>query len=200
MSAADPRPRCAWLGSWATSADPLYRDYHDTEWGVPCRDERALFELLCLEGAQAGLSWITVLKKRENYRAAFRHFDIEYIATLGEADVERLMQNPGIIRNRAKILATIGNARAWLALRAREGDVAAYLWRFAAQAADRVPPAGIGDIPARTAASDALSKALLKDGFKFVGSTICYAFMQASGMVNDHTPDCFCHPRHSESL
>ncbi|MDO6388020.1 DNA-3-methyladenine glycosylase I [Uliginosibacterium sp. 31-12] len=197
MSAADwqdGRARCAWLGTWAGAADPLYRDYHDQEWGIPCRDERHLFEMLCLEGAQAGLAWITILKKREGYRHAFHGFDIARIAAMTEADIEALMQDARIVRNRAKITATIGNARAWLALREREGDVVAWLWRFVGNQPRVNHWSGMSEIPARTPESDALSKALLKAGFKFVGSTICYAFMQATGMVNDHTTTCFCHP------
>lgn len=186
--------RCAWLGKWAHTEDPVYRDYHDHEWGVPCRDERMLFELLCLEAAQAGLSWITVLKKRDNYRLAFDNFDIARIAAYQEPDVERLMQNAGIVRNQAKIRATIGNARAWQTLAAREGSVVDFLWKFADDSPCTTQRTSVSEIPARTARSDAMSKALLKAGFKFVGSTICYAFMQASGMVNDHVSDCFRHP------
>lgn len=194
MSQEDSCIRCAWLGKWATAEDAIYRNYHDQEWGIPCHDERALFELLCLEAAQAGLSWITVLKKRENYRQAFDGFDIERIAAYDESDFERLMGNSGIIRNRAKIRATIGNACAWRTLREREGSVPDFLWSFMPNAPFIRSPAGLSEIPACTAESDAMSKALLKAGFKFVGSTICYAFMQASGMVNDHTTDCFRHP------
>lgn len=195
MSTPDAHVCCAWLGKWANSEDAIYRNYHDQEWGVPCRDERALFELLCLEGAQAGLSWITVLKKRENYREAFDSFDIARIASYDESDFHRLMDNAGIIRNRAKIRATIGNARAWLELREREGSVPDFLWSFIDNAPFIRSPGCVSEIPARTAESDAMSKALLKSGFKFVGSTICYAFMQASGMVNDHTTDCFRYPQ-----
>lgn len=191
---SDARTRCAWLGNWATSADPIYRDYHDREWGVPCHDEQRLFELLCLEAAQAGLSWITVLKKRDNYRQAFDGFHIERIAAYDETDVSRLMNNAGIIRNRAKIQAAIGNAAAWIALRAQHGSVAEYLWRFVDGKPFIRSPQDLSAVPASTAESDAMSKALRKAGFKFVGTTICYAFMQASGMVNDHTTDCFCHP------
>ncbi|WP_018606407.1 DNA-3-methyladenine glycosylase I [Uliginosibacterium gangwonense] len=189
--------RCAWLGSWAGAADPLYRHYHDQEWGVPSHNEHHLFEMLLLEGAQAGLSWITILKKREAYREAFCNFDPEVIAAFGEQDVERLLANPGIVRNRAKINAAIGNARAWLALRTTHGDVAAWLW----QCVDHTPIQNawqsMAEVPASTAVSDALSKELKKHGFRFVGTTICYAFMQAVGMVNDHTTDCY---RHDEIL
>lgn len=187
------KTRCAWLGNWATSDDPIYRNYHDREWGVPCRNEQALFELLCLEGAQAGLSWITVLKKRENYRVAFDGFDIERIARYDEQDVTRLMNNPGIVRNQAKIRATIGNAAAWITLRQTQGNVVRFLWSFTGNKPFVRSPSSLAEVPASTAESDAMSSALRKAGFKFVGSTICYAFMQAAGMVNDHTQDCFCH-------
>jgi DNA-3-methyladenine glycosylase I len=193
----DGQCRCAWLGTWAGAADPLYRDYHDNEWGIPSRDERHLFEMLCLEGAQAGLAWITILKKRQNYRAAFCNFDLEQVAALGEADVEHLMKNPGIVRNRAKIQAAISNAHAWLALREQEGDVVEYLWQLAGGSPRQNHWSAMSEIPAHTDESDAMSKALKKAGFKFIGSTICYAFMQATGMVNDHTLDCF---RHTELL
>jgi len=182
--------RCAWSGT-----DPLYRAYHDQEWGVPLHDERALFEFLILEGAQAGLSWLTILKKREAYRQAFDRFDAERIARYGEADVARLMADPGIVRNRLKIESTIVNARAALRLREEFGGLDAYFWRFV----DGRPIVNawqdISQIPASTPVSDALSKDMKKRGFKFVGSTICYAHMQATGMVNDHTVDCF---RYSE--
>jgi DNA-3-methyladenine glycosylase I len=184
--------RCAWLGSWASAADPIYRRYHDEEWGVPCRDERALFEALLLDGAQAGLSWITVLKKRESYRQAFANFDADAIATFGEDDIQRLLSNPGIIRNQAKIRAFIGNARAWNALRARE-DAVAWLWQFVDGRPQQNVWASVADVPASTPASDRMARELKKLGFRFVGTTICYAFMQAVGMVNDHTTDCFRH-------
>ncbi|MCE1185381.1 MAG: DNA-3-methyladenine glycosylase I [Rhodocyclales bacterium] len=188
METPTPLIRCGWC-----SADPLYQAYHDTEWGVPLRDDRALFELLNLEGAQAGLSWITVLRKREGYREAFEGFDPARIVCYTEADQARLLQNPGIVRNRLKVAATISNARAFLALQEAEGSFADWLWRFV----DGQPILHTWDtlaqVPARTPESDALSKALQQRGFKFVGSTICYAFMQAAGMVNDHTTDCFRH-------
>lgn len=189
--------RCAWLGSWAGAADPLYRHYHDQEWGVPSHDEHHLFEMLILEGAQAGLSWITILKKREAYREAFHNFDPEIVAAFGEQDVERLLTNPGIVRNRAKINAAIGNARAWLSLRDTHGDVVAWLWQRVGGAPLQNAWQSMAEVPASTAASDALSKELKKHGFRFVGTTICYAFMQAVGMVNDHTTDCY---RHGEIL
>lgn len=185
--------RCAWLGKWEASADPIYRDYHDLEWGIPSHDERHLFEMLCLEGAQAGLSWITVLKKRARYRELFENFEVERVASFTEADLERLLLDPGIIRNRAKIAATIGNARAWLALREREGSVVEFLWSFTGGKTLIRSPASLREVPASSAESDAMSKALRKAGFRFVGSTICYAFMQATGMVDDHTTDCFRH-------
>lgn len=189
----DGRCRCAWLGTWAGAADPLYRHYHDTEWGVPQYEARALFELLTLEGAQAGLAWITILKKRENYRRAFEQFDIGRIAHYTEADQLRLLADAGIVRNRLKISSTIDNARAWLALETETGDVSAWLWRFVDGRPQQNFWRNMSEIPARSAESDAMSKALKKHGFRFVGSTICYAFMQASGMVNDHTLDCYRH-------
>jgi len=181
---ADGRWRCAWCGS-----DPLYVAYHDEEWGVPERDDRALYELLTLEGAQAGLSWRTILEKQEGYRAAFAGFDPVAVAAFDERDVERLMADPGIVRNRAKITATIGNARAWLAL----DDPVGYLWSFV----DGRPVQGtyraMGELPAHTEVSDRMSKELKRRGFRFVGGTICYSLMQACGMVNDHVVGCFRH-------
>jgi DNA-3-methyladenine glycosylase I len=180
--------RCAWPRA------PLDVAYHDAEWGVPLHDDRALFELLTLEGAQAGLSWSTILKKREGYRAAFAGFDAERVARFTAADVERLVLDPAIVRHRQKIESAVTNARAVLAVRESFGSLDAYLWRFVGGAPRvnwwRTP----GEVPARTSESDALSRDLLGRGFKFVGSTICYAFMQASGMVDDHTVDCFRHP------
>lgn len=184
----DPRSRCTWCGT-----DPLYCAYHDEEWGVPLHDERALFEFLILEGAQAGLSWFTILKKREGYRRAFHHFDVERIARYGEADVARLMADAGIVRNRLKIESTITNARAALALRETAGGLDAYFWNFVDGRPIDNAWKGIGQVPASTPLSDAISKDLKKRGFKFVGSTIVYAHMQATGMVNDHTVDCFRH-------
>ncbi|MBI3245823.1 MAG: DNA-3-methyladenine glycosylase I [Deltaproteobacteria bacterium] len=178
--------RCGWVTN-----DPLYLAYHDTEWGVPEYDDRKLFELLILEGAQAGLSWLTILKKRENYRAAFAGFDAQAISQFDEQMVACLLANPGIVRNKLKVAATIQNARAFLALQAEEGSFAQFLWRFVGDAPQQNAWVTLRDLPARTAVSDAMSKALLKRGFKFVGSTICYAFMQAVGMVNDHVVDCF---------
>ncbi|MFA5082898.1 MAG: DNA-3-methyladenine glycosylase I [Hydrogenophilaceae bacterium] len=180
--------RCAWCGS-----DPLYVAYHDEEWGTPQHDERALFEALILDGAQAGLSWFTILKKRDNYRRAFADFDAECIARYGEADVARLLADPGIVRNRLKIAAAIGNARATLAIREEFGGLDAYLWRFVDGRPIQNAWTELGQIPASTPLSDALSKDLRQRGFKFVGSTICYAFMQGVGLVNDHLVDCFRH-------
>ena len=180
------KTRCGWV-----TADPLYFAYHDSEWGVPEHDDRRLFELLILEGAQAGLSWLTVLKKRENYRQAFANFEAQKIAAFGDRQVTALLANPGIVRNRLKIAATIENARAFLAVRQEYGGFAAYLWQFVGGKPKTNAWPTLKEVPARTAESDAMSKALAKRGFKFVGSTICYAFMQAAGMVNDHTLDCF---------
>jgi DNA-3-methyladenine glycosylase I len=177
--------------SWANPANPLYLAYHDEEWGVPCRDERKLFEMLNLEGAQAGLSWETVLNKRENYRAAFDGWDPEKIALYDDARVAELLANPGIIRNRLKVAAAITNARAYLQLRAEQGGLAPFLWAYV----DGKPVQNhwTGASPATTPLSDRISKDLSRRGFKFVGSTIIYAYMQAIGMVNDHRADCFRH-------
>jgi DNA-3-methyladenine glycosylase I len=180
--------RCAWVGD-----DPLYLAYHDTEWGVPVRDARTLFEFLVLEGAQAGLAWITVLRKRAHYRVAFDGFDPERVARYDDAKKAALLADPGIIRNRAKIDAAVVNARAWLALRDGGLDPVAWLWQFVEGAPRHNAWRTLAEVPATTAASDAMSKALKARGFKFVGSTICNAFMQAVGMVNDHTVDCYRH-------
>jgi DNA-3-methyladenine glycosylase I len=188
MSDAPTTVRCAWCGD-----DPLYQAYHDTEWGVPLHDDRALFELLTLEGAQAGLSWITVLRKRETYREAFANFDPAIVARFTEADQAALMLNPGIVRNRLKISSTVDNARAFLAIQAEFGSFDAWLWRFVEGRPIQNSLRSLADAQASTALSDELSKALKKRGFRFVGSTICYAFMQAAGLVNDHTTDCFRH-------
>jgi DNA-3-methyladenine glycosylase I len=165
--------------------------YHDQEWGVPQRDDRLLFEFLILEGAQAGLSWATVLRKRDAYRRAFDGFDAERVARYTASDVERLLGDPGIIRNRAKITAAIDNARGWLALRDELGSPGAYLWRFVGDAPRRHAYASLTDIPAESAESVAMSRELRRRGFRFCGPTICYAFMQAVGMVNDHITACF---------
>lgn len=177
--------RCAWV-----NADPLYRAYHDEEWGRPVRGDRELFELLMLEGMQAGLSWYTILKKRENYREAFDGFDPEKIVLYDDAKFLELMNNPGIVRNRLKIAAVIANAGVYLELKKRGISFSEYLWSFAGGEPRVNLPKSAADVPASTPESDTMSKALKKLGMKFVGSTICYAFMQASGMVNDHTRDC----------
>lgn len=181
--------RCGWV-----SQDPLYIAYHDTEWGVPQRDNQELFEMICLEGQQAGLSWITVLKKRENYRHAFHHFDPVKVAAMTEADVERLVLDAGIIRHRGKIQAIIGNARAFLAMEANGESFNDFVWSFVDNTPVVTQAAELSGIATSTPASDALSKALKNRGFKFVGTTICYSFMQACGLVNDHVTHCFCHP------
>ena len=181
-------PRCPWA-----TAD-LSVAYHDTEWGVPVHDDRKLFEFLILEGAQAGLSWITILKKRQNYRRAFADFEAKKIARYGTRDVQRLLADPGIVRNRLKIAATIQNAQALLVLQ-KETTFDAYLWSFVGGKAIENRWRQIAQVPARTAESDSMSRDLLRRGFKFVGSTICYALMQACGMVNDHLVTC---PRHGE--
>ena len=178
--------RCEWCGS-----DPLYIAYHDEEWGVPVHDDRLLFEFLILEGAQAGLSWLTILKKRDNYRKAFHNFDYERIASYTETDVERLLADVGIVRNRLKIQSAIKNARGVLDIREEYGSLDAYLWRYVDGVAIQNAWKTLGEIPANTERSDAMSKDLKRRGFSFVGSTICYAFMQAVGIVNDHTTDCF---------
>jgi DNA-3-methyladenine glycosylase I len=179
-------PRCG----WATS-DPLYIAYHDEEWGRPVHDDRRLFEMLILEGAQAGLSWITILKRRETYRAAFEGFDPERIARYGPKDVERLMADPGIIRNRAKVESAIKNARACLAVREEEGGFAPFLWRFVGGAPKVNHFKTLQEMLPETPESKAMSKELKRRGFGFVGPTVCYAFMQAVGMVNDHVMTCF---------
>ena len=184
------RIRCPWAGS-----DPLYLDYHDTQWGVPLHDDRGLFEFLILEGAQAGLSWITVLKKRENYRVAFEGFDPEKVARYNDDSIRRLLEDEGLIRNRLKITAAVDNARAFLNVQQAFGSFDTYIWQFV----DGTPVCNqwksMQQVPAQTATSKLMSKELKQKGFKFVGPVICYAFMQAVGMVNDHLVDCF---RHSE--
>ena len=177
--------RCPWCEGF-----DLYREYHDTEWGLPLRDDRTLFELLILEGAQAGLSWSTVLKKRAHYRQVFDGFDLHRIAGYDDRKVAALLADPGIIRNRAKIAATIQNARAYLALSAGGQSFSDFLWSFVGGAPLQNARSSLAEVPARTAQSDAMSKPLSSAGFKFVGSTICYAFMQAAGMVNDHLVSC----------
>ena len=178
---------------WATTEPAI--TYHDEEWGVPVHDDRVLFEFLILEGAQAGLSWNTILKKRENYRKAFDRFRPEKIARYGKRDVQRLLSNDGIVRNRLKIAATIENAKRFLAVREEFGTFDAYLWNFVGGKPIQNRWRRMSDVPARTAESNAMSRDLLQRGFKFVGSTICYALLQATGMVNDHLVTC---PRHAE--
>ena len=178
--------RCAW-----GAGDELYRRYHDTEWGRPVVTDQRLFEKLCLEGFQSGLAWITVLRKRERFREQFHRFDIKKVAKMSEADVERLLLDPGIIRHRGKIVSTINNANRAIEIQREFGSFAAYVWRFEPDTDDVVRVAG--EIPAVTEASKALSKDLRKRGFSFVGPTTCYAFMQAMGLVNDHVETCFCH-------
>ncbi len=176
---------------WATGEE--YTQYHDLEWGVPVHDDRLLFEFLILEGAQAGLSWSTILKKRSNYRDAFHQFDPARVATYNKRDHNRLLSNPGIVRNRLKIAAAIQNAKAFLAVQQESGTFDAYVWRFVGGRPKQNAWRSLKEVPASTTESDALSKDLKRRGFKFVGSTICYAFMQAVGMVNDHLVDCFRH-------
>src|SRR5512139_829169 len=178
--------RCEWA-----NRSEIEMSYHDDEWGVPTHDDRSLFEFLVLEGAQAGLSWSTILRKRENYRKAFDNFDPQRVAHDDARKVARLLANPGIVRNRLKIAATIQNAQAFLAVQKEFGSFDAYVWQFVGGQPRRNAWKTLKEIPAKTAESDAMSKDLKKRGFSFVGSTICYAFMQAVGMVNDHTTDCF---------
>lgn len=178
--------RCQWCGD-----SKLYRDYHDQEWGVPVYDDQLLFEFLILEGAQAGLSWITILSKRENYRRLYDGFDPEKIAVYDEQKVAELLADSGIVRNRLKVAASIGNAQAYLKIVEREGAFAPWLWQFVGGKPIQKAWQRFEDVPVSTPESDAMSRALKKEGFKFVGTTICYAFMQAVGMVNDHTTDCF---------
>lgn len=179
--------RCAWV----PPNDPLYTDYHDREWGVPVYDDRLLFEFLILDGAQAGLSWATILRKRDNYRQAFDNFDFALVAAYGDEKVAELLANPGVVRNRLKIAAAINNAQKAVLLKEEYGSLSEPLWQFVGGKPKKNAWKGLGDIPAKTAESDATSKFLIQRGFKFVGSTICYAFMQAAGMVNDHIADCF---------
>ena len=179
------RIRCSWAKT------PIEIDYHDNEWGVPLHDDRKLFEFLILEGAQAGLSWVTILKKREVYRQAFAGFEIAKVARFRPAKVDSLLRNPGIVRNRLKIASAIRNAKAAMAVQKEFGSLDAYLWQFAGGRPIRNAWESLKQVPATSKESDALSKDLKKRGFNFVGSTICHAFMQAVGMVNDHTIDCF---------
>jgi DNA-3-methyladenine glycosylase I len=177
--------RCHW------AQGDLHIPYHDNEWGVPVHDDRKLFELLILEGAQAGLSWSTILQKRENYRKAFDRFDAAKIARYDEHKIAALLENPGIVRNRLKVASAVRNARAFLEVRDECGSFDSYIWQFVGGKPKKNRWRTFGEVPARTAESDAMSKELGRRGFKFVGSTICYAFMQATGMVNDHERTCF---------
>ena len=181
--------RCGWV-----TQDPLYLAYHDEEWGVPQTDGQKLFEMICLEGQQAGLSWITVLKKRENYRHAFHHFDPQRVAAMGPDDVDRLVLDAGIIRHRGKIEAIIGNARDYLTMEQNCEPFREFVWSFVNNEPQFTTATALSELPTSTPISDALSKALKKRGFKFVGTTICYSFMQACGLVNDHVAGCICHP------
>jgi DNA-3-methyladenine glycosylase I len=182
------KTRCAWCTS-----DPLYLHYHDEEWGVPVHDDRRLFEMLILEGAQAGLSWLTILKRREGYRAAFAGFDAAKIARFSAKKQAALMKDPGIIRNRLKIAAAVGNARAFLAVQKEYGTFDRYIWSFVGGRPRQNRRKSLREVPAQTPEAEAMSRDLRKRGFRFVGPTICQAFMQAVGMVNDHTVDCFRH-------
>ena len=182
------KPRCGWCGD-----DPLYVRYHDREWGRPLKNEHRLFEFLILEGAQAGLSWITVLRKRENYRTAFDNFDPQKVARYDAAKIQELLLNEGIIRNRLKISSAIRNAKAFLQVQKEFGSFSKYIWSFSESQVIQNKWRTLKEVPASTALSDAISKDLKKRGFNFVGSTICYAFMQAVGIVNDHLSGCFRH-------
>ncbi|MCF8464706.1 MAG: DNA-3-methyladenine glycosylase I [Flavobacteriales bacterium] len=182
------KKRCGWV-----SIDPLYIDYHDTEWGFPVYDDKKLFEFLILETFQAGLSWITVLRKRENFRAAFEHFDVKKVAAFDDAKVASLMEDAGIIRNGAKIRSAVSNAQAFIQVQKEFGSFQKYIWKFVDGKPIQNNRRTIKEVPPTTEISDALSKDLKKRGFKFVGSTVVYAHMQATGMVNDHTVDCFRH-------
>jgi DNA-3-methyladenine glycosylase I len=185
-SASRVRRRCPWPG-----VDPLYVAYHDDEWGVPVHDDRTHFEFLVLDGAQAGLSWLTILRKRENYRKAFARFEPQKVARFDEERIERLLLDPGIVRNRQKIVSAVDNARAFLAVRKEFDSFDAYIWSFVGGKTMRNRWASLREIPAKTPESEAMSKDLIRRGFRFVGPTICYAYMQAAGLVNDHLTGCF---------
>lgn len=182
----DKQPKCGWC-----LEDPLYENYHDNEWGVPCFNDQTLFEFLVLESAQAGLSWITILRKRENYRQAFANFDAEKIAQFDQKKIDQLLLNPGIIRNKLKIHSTISNAQQYLALQQQHGSFANYLWAHVDGKPIQNKWASLSEVPAFTPLAETISKDMKKKGFKFFGKTICYAYMQAIGMVNDHTTSCF---------
>lgn len=186
-----PLVRCPWCEN--SSLGKLYTDYHDDEWGVPVHDDRTFFEFLILEGAQAGLSWSTILGKRENYRAAFAQFDPRKVARFSDKDIAALLLNAGIVRNRLKIQSAVTNANAFLAVQKEFGSFDGYIWKFVGGRPKKTPWASMSEVPAKTTESDAMSAELKERGFKFVGSTICYAFMQATGMVNDHLVTCFRH-------
>jgi len=186
--ASDDNPRCPWAGN-----DPLYQDYHDQEWGVPCRDDQKLFEFLVLESAQAGLAWITILRKREHYRQGFAEFQPEQVAGFNRQDVEQLLQNTGIVRNRLKVESAISNARLFLDIQAQFGSFSDYLWGFVDNRPIQNHWQDSDTVPATTPLSDTISKDMKKRGFRFFGSTICYAYLQATGLVNDHLTGCFRH-------
>ena len=186
---ASGRRRCEWAGG----DDPLYLAYHDTEWGVPAHDDRHLFEMLVLEGAQAGLSWSTILRKRRGYRDAFAGFDAEKVARFDKRKIERLLQNAAIVRNRLKVESAVANAKAALAVREELGSLDAYVWAFVDGAPKQNRWRTLREIPAETPESRAMSKDMKRRGFRFVGPTVCYAFMQATGLVNDHVVSCFRH-------
>lgn len=185
----DTKLRCEWV----KGGNQRYIDYHDKEWGVPVHDDRLLFEFLTLEGAQAGLSWATILNKREGYRKAFDQFDIEKVAEYSDEKIAQLLNNPDIVRNKLKVNSTVNNARRILEIQKTAGSFDAYIWQFSGGKTIQNAWRNISEVPASTAESDAMSKDLKKRGFKFIGTTICYAFMQATGMVNDHTVNCFCY-------
>jgi DNA-3-methyladenine glycosylase I len=180
------KKRCGWPGE-----DPLYIDYHDKEWGVPVHDDRTHFEMIVLDGAQAGLSWITILKRRESYRKAFDNFDPVKVSRYGEKKIKELLENPGIIRNRLKVNSAVQNAKAFLDVQKEFGTFDKYIWQFVGHKTIYNSPASLKEIKATSPESDAMSKDLKKRGFSFVGSTICYAYIQAAGLVNDHTTECF---------
>lgn len=180
--------------TWVKTKEPLYIDYHDKEWGVPVYDDRVLFEMLCLEGAQAGLSWWTILQKRENYRNAFDQFEAEKIVLYTDEKLQSLVENKGIVRNKMKIQSVVTNAKAFLQIQKEYGSFSNYIWSFVDHRQIINNWGTVKEVPTSNEISDKMSKQLKKDGFKFVGSTICYSYMQAVGMVNDHIAECFCHP------
>jgi DNA-3-methyladenine glycosylase I len=193
VAAASEKPAERVRCEWASGGDPLYAAYHDDEWGVPLHDDRALFELLCLEGAQAGLAWITILRKRDNYRRAFHQFDPTRVAAMSDEELEQLLEDPGIVRNRLKVFAVRKNARAFLEVQAEHGSFDAYLWAWVGGTPVREPRQGMADLPSSTPLAAAISKDLKKRGFAFVGPTIVYAFLQSAGVVDDHVVGCFRH-------